>query len=283
VGYTTQALDNSTNSTVSLNKKLLVIQVDLTTMKPLWIQQVGSTHGMGNVVASDCVVMSDDEQVFIGGTVDAGDTLQIPSLKKQHLLHSSGGKDIVILGYQTRNGTLFRALQFGTSKDDSLASQKSLVLDEWDNLIVFGNTRGSLMRLRTKQEEMSSSPAWDFFVLNIERVTGTMRPVTEFDHILPRKNKALFWFLFVPLLLLVCFFLIRTWNHHEKQRYGMEWTGSNDLVLQYLDNFKDDRVELHIRHSATGRSKITALFESMVFKNHGSLLHLFSRRNSWHL
>jgi hypothetical protein len=228
-------------------------------------------------------VTSDDEHVFIGGTVDAGDTLQIPSLKKQNLLHSSGGKDIVILGYQTRNGTLFRALQFGTSKDDSLASQKSLVLDEWDNLIVFGNTRGSLMRLRTKQEEMSSSPAWDFFVLNIERVTGTMRPVTEFDHILPRKNKALFWFLFVPLLLLVCFLLIRTWNHHEKQRYGMEWTGSNDLVLQYLDNFKDDRVELHIRHSATGRLTIIFSLKAMVLKNHGSLLHLFSRRNSWHL
>jgi len=251
VGYTTVSYDSS-STTSSKSKKLFLVQVDVTTMETLWIRFVGSTKGIGDVIAYDCVVTSDDEQVFVSGTVDNDDTILIPSLKKQNVLHSSGGKDIVILGYNTRDGILSQALQYGTSKDDSLSSHKSLVLDESDNLIIFGNTRGSMMRLRTKQEDLSSFPGWDFFVMNIERNTGSMRPVVEFVDIRTRRNKAFLWFLFVPLLALVCYLLFRTWNHRQKQKYGIEWTGSNDSVLQYLDNFKDDRVELHIRHSATG-------------------------------
>ena len=115
-------------------------------------------------------------------------------------------------------------------------------------------------KVYVKKSSSSTATAWDFFVVNIERTTGRMRPVVEFVHgRARRRHLALLWLLFVPLLSLACYLLIYFWRLYEKRRYGIEWTGTNDSVLQYLDNFKDDRVELHIRHSATGKVYMFAM------------------------
>ena len=154
-----------------------LIKLDLETMEILWSRQLGAVttdksqidhtpqvHGMS------CTVTSDGDDVWMAGAVKNGDAL---SIYGEPSFVSGGGDDIFVAQFRTADGFLNFARQIGTSEDDYLAQGNSLDTDGDGNLIVLGNTRGSLFR------EKANFGVSDVFALSVGRASGDFVPSIE--------------------------------------------------------------------------------------------------------
>ena len=179
VGMTDGLFDNTYVTEVENNgwhrgNSAFLLKMDTETMKIIWSRQLGArfvdgsmgTAGIGDspqVHGTACVVTPDDEFVYMAGAVKDGAAL---SLRKDQSFRSAGADDIFVAQFGTHDGSLHFAKQMGTPEDDYLALGNSLATDEEGNLIVLGNTRGSLYRSKT------NNGISDIFTFSIGREDG---------------------------------------------------------------------------------------------------------------
>ena len=147
-----------------------LMKLDLQSLDILWSRQLGAittemsqidhipqAHGMA------CSVTTDGQHVWMAGAVKNGDALSIHGVQG---FASSGGDDIFVAQFRSADGYLDFARQIGTSEDDFLAEGNSIDTDGDGNLIVLGNTRGSLYRKK------ANYGVADLFALSVGRNTG---------------------------------------------------------------------------------------------------------------
>jgi hypothetical protein len=68
-----------------------------------------------------------------------------------NLSQSNGGDDIFVAAMDGFNGALNWVQQIGTPENDRLASGEGLDVDAFGNVIVFGETNGSLSAIKVRQ------------------------------------------------------------------------------------------------------------------------------------
>lgn len=149
-----------------------LLKVDLATMEVKWNRQIGGSpigdgietvnqgpqlHGMS------CCVTPDGNEVYLAGNVMNGTSLSDLNSTDDNSL---GLGDIFVAKFTAAEGQLVYSRQIGTPERDSLARGKSLATDAGGNLIVMGNTEGSMYR--SKIPNGSS----DIVVFSVSRENG---------------------------------------------------------------------------------------------------------------
>lgn len=155
-----------------------ILKMNAETMETLWVSYVGAVHDAGitqppQVHGMACAVTSDGKDVYLGGTVKDGAVLTFENTDDSVDAKSYGKDDIFVAQYDTANGKLNYAKQLGTSFDDSLGQGTSLVTNANGDVIVLGNTNGSLMRNKATAQTV------DMFVLSLARKRGHHLPFFE--------------------------------------------------------------------------------------------------------
>jgi len=276
VGFTKGSLPKSSmkNYQLSINKDneiskhAFVTKLNLHDLEPVWSRQIGSQNGE-DVTGYGCDVSPDGSTVFLAGTIENDGAIRyVDAVDIMFDLNSAGGDDIFVASYSTTGSTKF-IRQLGTAEDDTFARGKGIVCDKNGDVIVLGNTRGSMMRLRGDHDgESQDSTPNDIFVMSIGKEKGKMRAIAEespdiylnggssnFYSDGEEAGQKLFTVEIVAITVSIAVMLFTIvyvlCSLRKVASDGTNWD-SNDRVMNYLDEFNDDEVELHVRHSATG-------------------------------
>jgi len=123
---------------------IFVIKFDMEFLRPVWrLPLFGATDDFGG----RCSISQDGKKVYVSGTVKFGGHLKTND--DGYATETNGGDDVFVLSVNADNGILQFLEQIGSSYDDSLSSETmshgGIVLDDEDNVVVVGNTVGSLM------------------------------------------------------------------------------------------------------------------------------------------
>lgn len=139
-----------------------VKKIDLQTMTIMW---EGEIHG-GHVKAIDCAVTEDGETLYVTGTTENGGALEG--------WESNGGDDIWVRQYGTMGDARWE-IQAGSEEDESLAKGGAIVIDSANNAIIYGNTLGSMGRVRDDTLEIPDATN-DIFVLTVSYEGAYLAP-----------------------------------------------------------------------------------------------------------
>jgi len=279
VGITTSLLDDVWMNQNQLSKKedgkiskhAFLAKLRLSNLKQVWARQLGSENGE-NVLGHGCEVTPDGDAIYMAGTIESGGTIRLLSQQEADVPKSAGGDDIFIASYSEAGDIKF-ARQFGTSEHDRFAKGRGIVSDENGNAIVLGNTRGSMARVRDETDDLKPH---DIFIMSVGRDQGKMRETAEkspqsyatsnasissgFSDSYGTNGTAnpgldgveiiaiVFSSLIMFLTILYAGCSVRKPTESSPKK---KWR-NNDGVMQYVEDFNDDVVELHVRHSATG-------------------------------
>jgi len=276
VGFTNGLLDNtymqrnqlSIAKDNKVSKHAFVTKLELRTLRQVWSRQIGSQNGE-DVIGHGCDISPDGSTVYLAGTVKNGGSIRYIEVDElDENSQSSGGDDIFVASYSTAGPANF-IRQFGTAEDDTFARGKSIVCDKTGNAIVLGNTRGSMMRLRGDHDkDIHKNRPNDIFVMSIGKTKGKIPSIAEKfperfkDNVSinaysdsDEDTERLFTVEKVAIIIssVIMFFTIlyALCNVKWVAGDGAKWN-SNDRVMDYLDEFNDNDIELHVRHSATG-------------------------------
>ena len=176
VGETTGILDaESLSSAKSIRDKgrAFAARLDAETLDFEWIRHFGveipdldssiEHEALSSFVSGvDCEVTPDGDHVYIAGQTRKGARL----VAGEQTYESMGGDDIFIAQFEASFGIFQFAKQFGSSQDDWLARGKALGVDSEGNLILVGNTRGSLF------QERNNTRVVDAFAMTVSRSNG---------------------------------------------------------------------------------------------------------------
>jgi len=280
VGETTGHLDTTMKSFEISNdlngkpsKHAFLAKIDFQTLEHKWTRQIGTLSG-NTAVAYSCAVNTEDDMVFMAGTVENGDALRILKkdlLDSQNLVQaeSAGGDDVFIVNFDSKNGKTKFVRQFGIADDDSLAKGNGITCDKNGDVIMLGNTKGSMMRWRGDGTlSVDATPPSDVFVVSISKTTGNSRVISEvlgyddFDVDGDEEidgggkvgNFALYGFEIVAIAvassIIFVALLYAGYKTVELDRTNTRENG--ERILEYLSDFRHPSVGLHVRHSATG-------------------------------
>lgn len=245
-----------------------VMKISVDTMETEWVQQILEFE-MLDAVAYSCSVTPDNGDVHIAGTVYGGNVQEA----------ASKNSDIFVASYSASSGLQHFMKSFGSKEDDWLARGKGITCDKDGNAIILASTRGQFHRPRSDDESVGKDKhSADFVVLSVRRGDGyILKPHDASDNSFQPKppvqapktepkpepeptttgtsSKAAEVFMIVVLCCvffgLFFFMIARIYIRHDIE-YDGEWDRKHDDVMQYLEDFNDKKVELHIRHSATG-------------------------------
>jgi len=218
-----------------------------------WTKQIGSNDGQ-DVIGYGCAVPKGGGVVYMAGTIENDGTIKAPF--GMDVDESFGGDDIFVMSHDTENGGHIFAKQFGTSKDDSIAKGSGIACDEDGNALLLGNSKGSMMRWRGDEEGPS-----EIFIVSISKDTGNMRQTSEMLRGNLPQNKpqapknergrsySVQISLTIILSILLAYMLFAKKGRIHRNR---EESKTATMVTNYLDDFSSDKVDVHLRHSATG-------------------------------
>jgi hypothetical protein len=118
-----------------------------------------------------CTVTHDDDGnniVYVGGTIKNGALMDgVPNLSQSY-----GGDDIFVAAMDGSTGALNWIQQVGTSENDRLASGDGLDVDAFGNVVVFGETEGSMYG--------SNQGGMDMILFTMNKYDGSfLTPKTE--------------------------------------------------------------------------------------------------------
>jgi len=139
-----------------------VKKIDLRTMTVMWEDEI---HG-GHVKAIDCAVTEDGGTLYVTGTTENGGALEG--------WENNGGDDIWVRQYGTMGDARWE-IQAGTEEDESLAKGGAIVIDSANNAIIYGNTRGSMGRVRDDKLEIPDATN-DIFVMTVSYEGAYLAP-----------------------------------------------------------------------------------------------------------
>ena len=263
VGSTTGILENGHVQPVQA-EAAFIMKLATDSMEQVWVKQI-STVGTGGVVGLSCAVTPDGDDVYLAGTVSNGDHVDAPFINA-----SAGGSDIFLAKYKTSNGEMGFIKQSGSKKDDWLATGQGVSVDDDGNAILLASTRGNFYRWRSVAETTGANKdASDIVVMSVSRSDGSWMIPHDFlpypagtPTSPPPLNSSsstgihpigVFFIIlsifFGLLLLMMGAFYVTKRSYIEDDD---DWDGKHDDVMRYLEDFDDSKVELHIRHSATG-------------------------------
>ena len=151
VGSTANELDLSGNITGGG----FIMQIDLYTMEVMWKDKIPGL----NIDATDCAVTIDGQWVYV-----IGHALNNAAL---HGWTSNGGDDVWIRQYGAISGQPRWEEQIGSTNDESLAKGGAIVVDNDNNAIIYGNTRGSIGRTRLDDLRIPDTTN-DIFVMTVD-------------------------------------------------------------------------------------------------------------------
>jgi hypothetical protein len=137
-----------------------IMQVDLFSMETVWEERVTSDY----ISAVDCVVTGDGTTIYVSGNVENGAFLPGKS--------SHGGADVWVTKMNTSDGKAEWTSQIGSDKDEHLAKGGSMVLDNDENPIICGNTKGSVGRVRVVGLDPPDNTT-DVFIMTIDPSDGS--------------------------------------------------------------------------------------------------------------
>lgn len=162
IGTPDSTLDIPENSMQAFIRK-----VDGTTLAEIWTMQWGAIHCQGcpsdtptTAKAIACAVSGD--MVYVGGIVDADAEMVIKNSPRK----SQGGDDIWVAALNTQGGEYKWMRQAGSTGNDRIAPRGGLAISQNGNVIVYGDTTGSLFRDRSSDGESNNySNKSDLFVM----------------------------------------------------------------------------------------------------------------------
>ena len=270
-----------------ISKHAFLSKIDFDTLEVLWTRQLGSVDG-NDVLGYSCAVSSVDQIVYMGGIVKSHDKLKVLSkdiddTEGRIEIEAAGGDDIFVANYDSKTGNAIFIKQFGTSENDSIAKGNGIAIGENGDAIMLGNTKGSMMRWRGDGALSVSGDPSDVFVLSLSKQTGAMRSISEATqsssgtdqddylsspgggqggqgegqgggHEETPEEYELYAFEIVAITIASCL-VFGTLLYVGYSRIDTS-TGSRmkkgQEIMEYVDDFHDDHVRLHVRHSATG-------------------------------
>jgi hypothetical protein len=141
-----------------------IMKLDINTMDVMWSRMIhtypSDIHTPEDVHGLGCAVSSD--RVYLTGIVKNGGNINVAK---------SNGKNDIFAACWKKNGVRQWRNQVGTDQDDTLArGHRSVALDENENLMVVGSTRGVMYE--TKKNPLQS----DAFVITFFRDDGSITP-----------------------------------------------------------------------------------------------------------
>lgn len=220
-------------------RSAFIAKLDPESMRIDWIQQIGGTHRNDAVHGMTCTVTNDG--VWIGGMAEDGTAIEgAEPVDRPH-----GGQDIFVAKLLISSGEIQFLRQLGSTEDDVLARKGGLVGDGAGNIVVVGNTYGSIYRDRTNDENDSPIETSDVFVFTISGFDGAF---VEFQPTLLSGGGAarvlLHFSLFVLLMAGSAMLALKCLLGQAPK------PTDRSKVSIYLRKFDMDQIDL--RHSATG-------------------------------
>jgi hypothetical protein len=161
-GYTTGLLDSTGDYSGGF-----IMKIDADTMEVVWLDQI---HGE-NIEAIDCAVTDDGEWVYVTGNAKEGGALRN--------WESRGGYDIWVRKYNTFTGQAAWEIQLGSDQNESLAKGGAVVVDNEQNAVIYGNTRGNIGRERAQGLKIDDNTN-DIFVMTITSEGAYLAPESDF-------------------------------------------------------------------------------------------------------
>lgn len=150
-----------------------VQMVDLFSMETIWEAKIDKP----TAEATDCAVSEDGATLYVAGNIGEGWSLPTEE--------SKGGSDVWIRKYnldnvqQSTTDQIFEwERQLGSEKDDSLAKGGALIIDNNSNVILYGNTRGSVGRVRSETLDRPDETN-DVFILTVGHDGEYLAPSPE--------------------------------------------------------------------------------------------------------
>ena len=269
--------DVSANSSGRFGKHAFLSKLNFSTLEIIWSRQIGGKGGL-DVTGYGCAVNKSDNLVYMTGTVKSGGDLHvlqkdINDSEGQVQAESAGGDDIFVANFKMDNGKTIFMKQMGTSQHDSIAKGNGIVVDENGDAIIMGNTKGSMMRWRGDGALAADGDPYDVFIMSVSKENGETRIISEVsktsgsggsgdgeDGVIPgsgdgvdSKGALVGFEIFAIIVASVILFVTALYVGYT--RIGFERSGginNSERIINYVRDFHDNDVRLHVRHSATG-------------------------------
>lgn len=188
VGTTDGVMNSSQVGAGSASKGAIsafVVKVDLEALEVMWVQQLDGVHSSEEslhrgpeVHGLACAVTQDGSSVFMAGDVLEGAILSLGNDNATTNVNGHRSGDLFVARFSTSSGSLEWAKQIGTSGMDTLArGNNAIATDGNGNLLVMGNTMGSMYRQKTGGDDSHS----DIFVLSVDIDNGNYLLPTSGD------------------------------------------------------------------------------------------------------
>merc|ERR1712157_133411 len=139
-----------------------IMKLDVNSMDVLWSRNIRTykSSPLQDVIGLGCVVSSD--RVFLTGIVKNNGNINSGK---------SNGKDDIFAACWNKSGARKWMKQVGTDQDDVLSrGQRSISLDENNNVMVVGSSRGVMYK--TKKNPLQS----DAFIITFSKDDGSIAP-----------------------------------------------------------------------------------------------------------
>jgi hypothetical protein len=149
-------------------------QVGIDDLKPTWTTQWAAmpskTNGKAlptNAFAMDCYVDDDDKAIFVVGSVMKDAKMAQGNVE----MFTQGGDDIWVAKVDEATGNVFWLTQLGSQGDEKLARHGSIAVNFKGDVVIYGDTNGSLYRPRSPDEDPSTT---DMFIMTLDAKTGAV-------------------------------------------------------------------------------------------------------------
>ena len=150
-------------------------QVRVSDLKPVWTAQWAAMPNRAsegtklptNAFAMDCFVDNDKEAVYVVGSVKNGDSMTQGDVE----MVNQGGDDLWVAKVDEKTGNVFWLTQLGSTNDEKPARHGSIIVNTEGNVLIYGDTDGSLYRPRGPDE---SPGTFDMFLMTVDGKTGAV-------------------------------------------------------------------------------------------------------------
>jgi len=150
-------------------------KVDIDDLKPIWTTQWAAMPENSsskskiptNAYAMDCYVNIDEEAVYVVGSVTKDAAMTQGDIE----MINQGGDDIWVAKIDENTGNVFWLTQLGSPDNEYLARHGSIAVNNEGNVLIYGDTNGSLYRPRAGNEEAAAT---DMFIMTINGKTGAV-------------------------------------------------------------------------------------------------------------
>jgi len=151
-------------------------QVSILNLKPLWTTQWAAMPGTSsiqgqavptNAYAMDCYVDIDKGAIYVVGSVLRGAKMSQGEVE----MLNQGGDDVWVAKVDEKTGNVFWLTQLGTMDNEKLARHGSIAVNQEGNVIIYGDTNGSMYRSRGGNENPETT---DMFLMTLDGTTGAV-------------------------------------------------------------------------------------------------------------